>query len=91
MLMAGATGPVPPPPLAQTGFLYVWGAGTDNRGPAPGSTVFSWTAIESGTYGMAAIRSDGSLWTWGTGDQGQLGQGKLARVLCRWDPAVGLL
>ena len=81
MLMAGATGPVPPPPLAQTGFLYVWGAGTDNRGPAPGSTVFSWTAIESGTYGMAAIRSDGSLWTWGTGDQGQLGQGKLARVL----------
>lgn len=35
------------------------------------------TAISCGAAAMAAIRSDGSLWTWGNNDVGQLGIGRV--------------
>jgi hypothetical protein len=34
----------------------------------------SWTQITAGDYHSAAIRSDGTLWTWGYNNAGQLGQ-----------------
>jgi len=39
------------------------------------SSTGSWTAISSQAYHNAAIKSDGSLWTWGWNSSGQLGLG----------------
>jgi alpha-tubulin suppressor-like RCC1 family protein len=35
----------------------------------------SWTAISTGTYHSIAIKSDGTLWSWGYNFNGELGQG----------------
>ncbi|WP_052573073.1 hypothetical protein [Haloferula sp. BvORR071] len=43
--------------------VKVWGSATN------------WTSIAAGGYHSAGIRSDGSLWTWGRNDKGQLGGG----------------
>ncbi len=37
----------------------------------------SWTAVSSGRYHTAAIRSGGTLFTWGLGTSGQLGDGTI--------------
>jgi alpha-tubulin suppressor-like RCC1 family protein len=37
--------------------------------------AFDWVAISAGDYHSAALRRDGSLWTWGRGGLGQLGVG----------------
>ena len=44
------------------------GAGTD------------WYKIASGGYHMGAIKTDGTLWLWGSNDQGQLGQNNVVYV-----------
>ena len=38
----------------------------------------AWTAISAVTGGMHAIRTDGSLWGWGTGNYGQVGNGNVS-------------
>ncbi|MGB8169262.1 MAG: choice-of-anchor tandem repeat GloVer-containing protein [Chthoniobacteraceae bacterium] len=69
------------------GTLWLWGSnsngqlgiGSSDGGqhpvptqPAPGTT---WVSVATGNIHTAAIRSDGTLWTWGYNFYGQLGDG----------------
>jgi alpha-tubulin suppressor-like RCC1 family protein len=66
------------------GTLWTWGRGTarqlgnaatSNRGTP--ITTFAggnnWKQVSVGSAHMAAIKTDGTLWTWGVGSYGQLG------------------
>ena len=69
------------------GTLWIWGAGTsgqlgDNTVTTKSIPVTTfaggtnWKQLSSGLTGLthtAAIKTDGTLWTWGQGSQGQLG------------------
>jgi len=71
------------------GTLWTWGwnqnqqlginAANDRSTPV---TTFAggtdWKQVSSGTNHTAAIKTDGTLWIWGTGDVGQLGINALA-------------
>jgi alpha-tubulin suppressor-like RCC1 family protein len=35
----------------------------------------NWKLVSSGSYHSAAIKTDGTLWTWGSGAYGQIGDG----------------
>jgi alpha-tubulin suppressor-like RCC1 family protein len=41
--------------------------------PAPGTGA--WAAVAAGSYTTLALRRDGTLWSWGLNDYGQLGRG----------------
>jgi YD repeat-containing protein len=66
------------------GTLWIWGSGSD--GQLGNNTVISrstpvttfaggtnWKQVESGYRNTAAIKIDGTLWTWGRNSYGQLG------------------
>jgi alpha-tubulin suppressor-like RCC1 family protein len=67
------------------GTLWTWGQGASGRlgnGVAAGSistpiTTFAggtnWKQVSGGVSHTAAIKTDGTLWTWGIGTNGQLG------------------
>ncbi len=66
------------------GTLWVWGssnygqAGTnDNTDKLTPVTTFAggtnWKQVSGGTYHTAAIKTDGTLWTWGRNAYGELG------------------
>jgi alpha-tubulin suppressor-like RCC1 family protein len=69
------------------GTLWTWGTGNNGRlgnGVATGNistpvTTFAggtnWKQVSSGIQHTAAIKTDGTLWTWGTGNNGRLGNG----------------
>lgn len=71
------------------GSLWTWGNnssgelgdGTVVSKSSPVQTVATggvWTSVSAGTYFAAAIKADGTLWTWGANDFGQLGDGTVA-------------
>ena len=74
------------------GTLWTWGAGIFGRlgnGVTTGSistpvTTFAggtnWKQVSSGEEHTAAIKTDGTLWTWGNGGQGRLGDATLTNV-----------
>jgi alpha-tubulin suppressor-like RCC1 family protein len=67
------------------GTLWTWGLGTDGRlgnGVTAGNistpvTTFTggtnWKQVSTGQNHTAAIKTDGTLWTWGLGTSGRLG------------------
>lgn len=68
------------------GTIYTWGSntngilgdGTTTNRSSPVSIVggiTNWKSVCCGTDSIAAIREDGTLWTWGTNTVGQLGDG----------------
>jgi alpha-tubulin suppressor-like RCC1 family protein len=73
------------------GTLWTWGSGgsgrlgnatlTDRSTPV---TTFAggtnWKQVSAGTEHTAAIKTDGTLWTWGRGSNGRLGDATLTNV-----------
>ena len=68
------------------GTLWTWGYGGNGRlgngtlfGRSTPVTTFSggtnWKQVAGGSNHTAAIKTDGTLWTWGTGSSGRLGNG----------------
>jgi len=68
------------------GTLWTWGSPTSGQlgqndlvtrsSPVQVGALMDWTDINATAYqGCAAIRSNGTLWTWGNNDQGRLGLG----------------
>jgi alpha-tubulin suppressor-like RCC1 family protein len=66
------------------GTLWTWGLGNSGRlgtndltqRNTPVTTFAggtNWKQVSSGSYHTAAIKTDGTLWTWGRGTSGQLG------------------
>ena len=66
------------------GTLWVWGLGlngslgTNNISArsSPVQTVsggYNWKSVSAGANGAAAIKTDGTLWIWGSGGNGRLG------------------
>ena len=74
------------------GTLWTWGAGTFGRlgnGVTTGTistpiTTFAggtnWKQVSSGSLYTAAIKTDGTLWTWGSGSNGKLGNAQTTNV-----------
>lgn len=72
--------------LAATGTLYSWGSngsgelghtanlGTTLANPTPTALSGTYTAIAAGSSFSLALQADGSLWSWGINNYGQLGQ-----------------
>jgi len=72
------------------GTLWCWGRGDrgqlgDNntiKKSSPVQTVAggnNWRQVSAGGYFTAAIKTDNTLWTWGSNDQGQLGDNTVAQ------------
>jgi alpha-tubulin suppressor-like RCC1 family protein len=70
------------------GTLWTWGQGPrgqlgDNTGTTRSTPVTTfaggtnWKQVSAGGVHTAAIKTDGTLWTWGYGNQGQLGNAVL--------------
>jgi len=68
------------------GTLWTWGKnqggslgdGTTTQRSSPGTTAGggnTWCAVSAGYRYMAALKTDGTLWTWGYNNNGQLGDG----------------
>ncbi|MCL2525948.1 MAG: DNRLRE domain-containing protein, partial [Coriobacteriia bacterium] len=78
--------------LKSDGSIWTWGSGNDGRlGTGDNTRRFvptritdshvsgnMWTDISAGHFFSAALRDDGSLWMWGQGFNGLLGQGSTA-------------
>jgi alpha-tubulin suppressor-like RCC1 family protein len=68
------------------GTLWTWGANSDGRlgtnnttsRSSPGTTVgggTNWKQVSCGSSYMTAVKTDGTLWTWGSNSSGELGTG----------------
>ena len=66
------------------GTLWTWGRNTNGQlgtddilhRSSPVQTITygtNWSQVSGGNFSIAAIKTDGTLWTWGRNDQGQLG------------------
>ena len=80
-------------PGALGGSLYSWGGGTLATNSALGQNTLSvtlssptqigsltnWASVSAGKFGnyVAAIKTDGTMWSWGVGANGVLGQNSI--------------
>ena len=73
------------------GTLWLWGNGTSGQlgdntltnKSSPVQTVSggtNWRQISTGTFHSSAIKTDGTLWLWGLGTQGSIGNGALLNI-----------
>jgi alpha-tubulin suppressor-like RCC1 family protein len=83
----GAGGSLHMAAIKTDGTLWIWGttaSGSLGNGISSfGITIstpittfaggINWKQVSTGGYYTAAIKTDGTLWTWGTGDDGRLG------------------
>lgn len=69
------------------GTVFAWGTNAATFGdgstskyctPAPGPSGSDWTRVDVVQGHAAGLRSDGTLWTWGSNYSGQLGDGTTA-------------
>jgi hypothetical protein len=67
--------------LWSIGDNYLGGLGINNSSPSSSTSFLQiatkgiWKQVDCGNYFSAAIRSDGTLWTWGYSNRGQMGRG----------------
>jgi len=72
--------------LKNDGTLWAWGNnqhgqlgdGTTTNRSTPvqeATTANDWVAVDAGFYHSVALKSDGTIWAWGSNDGGQLGDG----------------
>jgi alpha-tubulin suppressor-like RCC1 family protein len=72
--------------IKQDGTLWTWGYGSDGRlgdgttfvRSSPGTTAgggTNWSQVSAGGNHTAAVKQDGTNWTWGCNGGGQLGDG----------------
>ena len=53
-----------------------WGDNSNRSSPVQIGSLTDWQSVTRGyTYTVVATKTDGTLWAWGKGDYGQLGQG----------------
>lgn len=76
--------------LKRDGTVWAWGydaqgrlgsgsaAGVPVSTPVQVSGLTAVTSISAGSAGAVVVRSDGSVWTWGAGSSGELGNGGVA-------------
>jgi len=88
-LMTGASGSQTVAAIKLDGSLWIWSAGStnsgilvgDGTGVAKSSPVTTagggnnWKSVTCGYGAAAAVKTDGTLWTWGLNTSGQLGTG----------------
>ena len=51
------------------------GPGTDKSSPNQVGALTNWLKISCGSYHTLAVKTDGTLWSWGTNSDGRLGDG----------------
>jgi alpha-tubulin suppressor-like RCC1 family protein len=72
--------------VKQDGTLWTWGSNPDGRlgdgsttsRSSPGTTAgggTDWSQVSAGCIHTAAVKTNGTLWTWGNNGSGQLGAG----------------
>ena len=78
--------------IKTNGTLWAWGnnfygevglgAGdtTNRSSPTQVGTNTNWSLIKNGQYQNAAIKTDGTLWTWGYNNYGQLGNNSMNTI-----------
>ena len=82
--------------IKNDGTLWTWGRGaggglgdgTSFGRSSPGTTAgggSNWCAVSAGSATSAAIKTDGTLWTWGENARGELGDGT---TTCRTSPGT---
>jgi alpha-tubulin suppressor-like RCC1 family protein len=80
-----------PADLFRDGNLFTWGSGTfaklgtnDTTDRSTPVTTFAggtnWKQVDCGGLHTAAVKTDGTLWTWGAGTNGQLGNATITNT-----------
>jgi alpha-tubulin suppressor-like RCC1 family protein len=75
--------------LKLNGTLWAWGGNSlfgalgdgttvDKSSPVQIGALTNWSQVSAGTAFTAAVKTDGTLWTWGNGANGRLGSGAVA-------------
>jgi alpha-tubulin suppressor-like RCC1 family protein len=49
------------------------GTAANRSSPIQIGALTNWSNVQVGVDGVISIRTDGTLWTWGAGDKGQIG------------------
>ncbi len=73
--------------VGATGQLYVGAGAGPQFTPRQLLPADTWQQVGAGSLHSAAIRADGSLWTWGGNAYGQLGNGAVATSFTQYEPA----
>lgn len=75
--------------VATNGTLWIWGSNSYGQlgnnstataaisSPIQVGSLTNWRVISLGQYAVKSIKTDGSLWSWGRNDYGQLAQGDI--------------
>lgn len=77
--------------IKTNGTLWSWGAnfngelgintsGNTRSSPVQVGALTNWSSVASNTYSTLAIKTDGTMWSWGSGVSGQRGNGSTANA-----------